>query len=302
MTGRDRPGERRNRQDARGSIRRNGRHGGTRQGVRHGGGPHAIAPLKAAAVALLLSAGSSSPAAAARMMMHEAGQTAHGTRHEGHAGHAGVKGDKGAEMPMGHGDMKFYMAPAGGTSARFQRTTGHYDVPDGLALRDQRGRPVDLAAELARPGPIVLQFIFTSCATICPVLSASISQAQTELARIAPEVRLISISIDPAYDTPARLARYAARFHAGGNWRFVTGTPDDIRKVIAGFDALLRSNNKMYHRPYNYLRGPDPKAPWVRLEGLIPRRVLLAEFAKVTGRTGGNAERAGVPERETGER
>lgn len=205
------------------------------------------------------------------------------------------------EMPMGHGDMKFYMAPRTKASARFQRTINHYAVPAGLVLRDQHGDAIDLAAELAKPGPVVLQFIFTSCATICPVLSASISQAQDELLKLAPDVRLISVSIDPTYDTPERLAAYARRYHAGSNWRFVTGTPGEVRKVIGSFDALLRSNNKMYHRPYNYLRGADPQGPWTRLEGLIPKRILLDEFAKVIAGNGKSAPQAAVEESRAGE-
>ncbi len=220
---------------------------------------------------------------------------------DGNAGHP-MAGQGMGDMPMGHGEMKFYMAPQTKKSARFRRTLDHYEVPAGLELRDQHGAPIDLAAELAKPGPIVLQFIFTSCATICPVLSASISQAQTDLAEVAPDVRLISVSIDPAYDTPARLAGYAKRFHAGPNWRFVTGTPNDIRRVIAGFDALLRSNNKMYHRPYNYLRGRDPQGPWIRLEGLIPKRVLLAEFARALTGNEKAASRASTDRRGAGER
>ena len=182
-------------------------------------------------------------------------------------------------MEMGHGRLKFYMDDGRRKLGGQQAQRAAYTIPADITLIDQDGRPVRLAALLAEPHPVVMQFIFTSCATICPVLSAGIASAQAALVRRAPDVRILSISIDPTYDTPARLKAYAARYRANENWRFLTGPEPMIRRTIAAFDALLRSDNKMYHRPYTYFRGP--KGDWLRVDRLLSRDELLQQFETV---------------------
>ncbi|HEX9669420.1 MAG TPA: SCO family protein, partial [Thermoanaerobaculia bacterium] len=102
--------------------------------------------------------------------------------------------------------------PSGGAAdaPRYSRTLHAYRAPDA-ALVGMDGAPVRLREELQRAGPVVLHFLFTSCATVCPVLTGTLAAAQERL----PDVRILSISIDPEHDTPARLREYAARFGAG---------------------------------------------------------------------------------------
>lgn len=176
--------------------------------------------------------------------------------------------------------------------AGYDRKRARYAVPH-VTLFNEDGAAVDLARLLRRPGPVALQFIFTSCATICPVLSAGFSQAQATLLARDPTTRLISISIDPEYDTPARLKAYAARYHATRSWIFLTGTLGDIRTVIKAFDALYQSDSKMYHRPYTYFRA-RPGDEWVRLEGLLSEADLVREFEAAVAAAATPAHRAAV--------
>ncbi len=218
---------------------------------------------------------------AAGLLAGLAGTTVHAQTGNGKSGEGGVQAGHDrmsamqGSMEMGHGRLKFYMDDGRRKPGR-QAKRAAYAVPADITLVDQDGRPVHLAALLAEPRPVVMQFIFTSCATICPVLSAGIASAQGELVRRAPDVRILSISIDPTYDTPARLKAYAARYHANEHWRFLTGPEPMIRRTIAAFDALLRSDNKMYHRPYTYFRGP--KGNWLRVDRLLSRDELLQQF------------------------
>jgi len=205
-------------------------------------------------------------------------------QHASHADHdpQAMPEEHAEEHVMGHGDQKIVMYDI--SKARTQdyaRETARYDVP-AITLRDQDNRPVDLREFLAGDGPLAMQFIFTSCATICPVLSASFAQSEDSIVEAAPDARLISITIDPQYDTPARLKAYAERYNAGEQWHFLTGSLRDIRRVIAAFDAVLKSDNKMYHRPYTYFRGRDG-GEWVRTEGLLSRNGMLKEFASALG-------------------
>lgn len=158
----------------------------------------------------------------------------------------------------------------------YQRSLNHYEMPD-VMLRDQTGKRVAFSRMTAHDGPILLNFIFTSCATICPVMSATFGQTQDDLARINDKYRMISISIDPEYDTPRRLRTYANLHKARPNWEFLTGSFDDIFKVVRAFDAIYKADNKMYHRPLTFLRS-NAGADWVRLEGLLSSAELAAEY------------------------
>lgn len=164
-------------------------------------------------------------------------------------------------------------------------------VPPDVTLMDSKGKPVRLAAVLQQPRPVLLQFIFTTCTTICPLLSATFSQAQKDVAKISPDYLMISISIDPEYDTPTRLDEYARRYHPADNWLFLTGRKQDIFQVLKSFDALFQSDNKMYHRPYMFLRARSGDT-WRRLEGFPRSSDLVHEYQEMvtsSGRTGKEA-------------
>jgi cytochrome oxidase Cu insertion factor (SCO1/SenC/PrrC family) len=167
------------------------------------------------------------------------------------------------------------LASGAGSQERYRRQTAEVSVPD-VTLVDQNGATFRLAAELGRPGPVVLQFIFTTCATVCPALSGTLAAAQDRL----PGARLLSISIDPEEDTPARLTDYARRFGAGPRWRLLTGRLEDVTAVERAFDAYR--GNKMRHEPLTFARAA-PGRRWLRLEGLLTAGELAAEVQQLAG-------------------
>jgi len=102
-------------------------------------------------------------------------------------------------------------------------TTVNYSVPDIKLVRDD-GKPVSLPAEMNDGRVVVLNFIFTTCSSFCPLSSQTFGEFQTELGSDRKHVHLMSISIDPEQDTPARLREYAHKFGAGPGWQHYTGT------------------------------------------------------------------------------
>ena len=88
-----------------------------------------------------------------------------------------------------------------GEVPRYQKSVHEYSVPDVTLLNQHRVK-VPLKELVASDRPVLLQFIFGTCTTICPILSASFTKLQKELGDLADRVRLISISIDPEHDTP----------------------------------------------------------------------------------------------------
>ena len=162
----------------------------------------------------------------------------------------------------------------------FQRSEHDYQPPD-RPLVAMDGGHTSLLAKLDRDEPIMLNFIFATCTTICPVLSASFSSIQDKLGDDSGRVRMLSITIDPEHDTPEQLRAYAERFHAGPQWQFLTGNLDDIVAVQKAFGAYW--GNKTNHEPATFLRG-SRQGPWVRLDGLASAAAILAEYSRLTGR------------------
>lgn len=115
---------------------------------------------------------------------------------------------------------------------RAPRLDDYGEVP-GFALRDQTGGV--LTESWLRGHVTVVNFIFTRCDTICPVLSLKMARLDEQTRDLGDAVHLLSFSVDPAYDQPAVLAEYAGHFAARPErWRFVTGDYAAVRTMVEG--------------------------------------------------------------------
>lgn len=153
------------------------------------------------------------------------------------------------------------------------RSVAQYVIPNVTLIRDD-GKFVALPAELDDGRPVVLNFIYTSCTTICPLSSQVFEQFQEDLGSGHEPVHLVSISIDPEQDTPARLRAYAAQFHAAHGWDHYSGSLASILVVQRAFNAYR--GDKMSHTPLTLLRAA-PGQPWVRFDGFARADDLMAE-------------------------
>jgi protein SCO1/2 len=161
-------------------------------------------------------------------------------------------------------------AAAAAAMKRAKVSTASYTVPRVTLVRDD-GKAVTLAEELADGRPVVLDFIFTTCTTICPIMSQTFTQLQEKLGDERERVHLVSISIDPDQDTPERLAAYAAKFRAGSGWRLYTGSAEASVAVQRAFEAYR--GDKMSHTPVTFLRAGAGR-PWVRIDGFASAEEL----------------------------
>ena len=88
-------------------------------------------------------------------------------------------------------------------------------IPD-VRIYDHHGRSLRFCSDLIRDRTVAINFIFTSCTTTCPPLTAAMRAIQRELgARVGRDIWLISVSVDPAVDRPERLGTFATTFGAG---------------------------------------------------------------------------------------
>lgn len=157
---------------------------------------------------------------------------------------------------------------------RYNRTVEEYTIPD-VTLINQNGETVPLVHYLDTKQPIILEFIFTTCTTICPILSIGFTNLQEQLGPDAADLRLVSISIDPEHDTPEVMKTYLQRYKALPGWDFLTGSISDINKSMRAFDAYV--SDKMGHRPLIFLRAAND-TKWVRIDGLMSGKELKNEY------------------------
>jgi len=161
--------------------------------------------------------------------------------------------------------------------ATYQKSIASITIPD-VVLINQTGEKIRLKTLLADPAqPVIVDFIYGTCTTICPILSAGYANLQRKLGDNSKKVRLVSITIDPENDTPKVLKEYLDRYQAKPGWDFLTGSRADINNVMKAFDAYFP--DKMSHLPLNFIREPA-SGKWVRLYGLMSSGDFMNECQK----------------------
>ena len=162
----------------------------------------------------------------------------------------------------------------------YKRTVHNYIIPD-VTLVNQDNKKVQLRSFLKQDKVIVLDFIFGTCTTICPVLSASYVNFQNKMGNEAGKVQLLSISIDPEHDSPKVLKTYLTRYRAKPGWDFLTGSKENIERVMNAFNAYV--SDKMQHYPLTFVYSPVQDR-WFRIDGLVATSELMDEYQKALKR------------------
>jgi protein SCO1 len=142
---------------------------------------------------------------------------------------------------------------------------------DGIDLVDASGRATTLREAVGADKPVLVNFIFTTCTTICPVMSAGMSQFLANLGADTDSVRVVTISIDPENDTAEVLRAYASRYHAPSSWQFLTGTPAAVDAAQRAFGAYRGGKNN--HAAATFVRS-SPTGPWIALDGFSSAETL----------------------------
>jgi protein SCO1/2 len=153
-------------------------------------------------------------------------------------------------------------------------------IPDVMVL-DQDNRQLHFYSDLVQGRKVAINFIFTTCTTICPPLTANFARIQKMMrARGEIDLQLISISVDPENDTPERLKSYATLFHAQPGWTFVTGNRADLEKIWKAFNINLAA--KQDHPPTVAI-GNESLHQWVYASGLTTAGKLMGAITSVLG-------------------
>ena len=131
-----------------------------------------------------------------------------------------------------------------------------------LQVKTQEGKAVRFYDDLIKDKIVIISFIYTTCTDICPLTTARLSQLEERLGdAVGRDVFMISMTVDPARDTPEKMKEFSAAFQTGPGWTFVTGDADDIRAINYKFGE--RSQILSEHRNQIVL-GNDATGEWQR--------------------------------------
>lgn len=156
----------------------------------------------------------------------------------------------------------------------YDRSVETYQIPD-LMLTDHEGQKVSLAELLQTDKPVIVNFLYATCTTICPLLSMGYVDLQRDLKDKTDEVLLISITIDPEHDSPEVLNSYRKRFNGKPGWVLLTASRLKIEEITTAFNTFFA--DKMDHEPLNFIKLPE-KNRWVRLNGMLSGADFIHEM------------------------
>ena len=190
-----------------------------------------------------------------RAQSQSAQKSADSKAHDEHAGHHSA-GEAAAPSREQHHNL---------SSKAEDKATTSMNIPD-VEVFDQDGRRIKFYSDLVKGKTVAINFIFTTCTTVCPPLGATFARVQKELTNGQNAgVQLISISVDPVTDTPERLKAWRAKFKAGDGWSLVTGDKQTIDKLL---NALSAASAQRDDHSAIVIIGNDQTKRWTRTVGL----------------------------------
>ena len=149
-----------------------------------------------------------------------------------------------------------------------------------IALIDQSGQP--LALRDLRGKAVLLTFIYSSCADVCPMITAAMVALQQRLTAAEREqVFFLSVTTEPEVDTPAVLQAYANRLGAHlASWAFLTGHAQAVQGVWQAFGLTVKRRAKggVDHPAWTFLIDREGRVRYRYIGGLIEVETVLGDM------------------------
>ena len=141
-----------------------------------------------------------------------------------------------------------------------------------VELITQDNHKVHFYTDLVKDRRVVIQFMFTHCKDICPMITHNLARVQELLdGRVGKDIFFLSISLSPEEDSPKDLKAYMKSHHAGGaGWTFLTGKPDDIltlRKSLGFYYNDPKEDADRNNHSGMLVVGTEPLMRWAMCEG-----------------------------------
>lgn len=135
-----------------------------------------------------------------------------------------------------------------------------------VELVNQDGKKVRFYSDVLKGKTVIVNAFFTSCTSVCPPMNRNMEKIQEALGdRVGRDVFLVSMTVDPETDTPARMKEYAKKFHAGSGWLFLTGKKENLDWALYKLGQYVE--NKDDHQTVLII-GNEPTGLWKKAFGM----------------------------------
>jgi len=135
-----------------------------------------------------------------------------------------------------------------------------------VELINQDGKKVHFYSDVLKGKTVIVNAFFTSCTSVCPPMNRNMEKIQEALGdRVGRDVFLVSMTVDPETDTPARMKEYAKKFHAGSGWLFLTGKKENLDWALYKLGQYVESKDD--HQTVLII-GNEPTGLWKKAFGM----------------------------------
>jgi len=135
-----------------------------------------------------------------------------------------------------------------------------------VELINQDGKKVHFYSDVLKGKTVIVNAFFTSCTSVCPPMNRNMEKIQEALGdRVGRDVFLVSMTVDPETDTPARMKEYAKKFHASPGWLFLTGKKENLDWALYKLGQYVE--NKDDHQTVLII-GNEPTGLWKKAFGM----------------------------------
>ena len=154
-----------------------------------------------------------------------------------------------------------------------------------VAVNTHDGRTLSFYDDLLRGKIVLINFFYTSCDEVCPLVTQNLCFVHDMLApRMGKDIFMYSISLQPERDTPERLAAYARTYGVGPGWLLLTGKPDDIellrhRLGFVDSDPLQDADPEQHLGTVRIAN--EPKHRWIMTPGLLSPAAIVRSVKRV---------------------
>ena len=157
-----------------------------------------------------------------------------------------------------------------------------------VELINQDGKKMRFYSDVLKGKTVVVNAFFTTCTSVCPPMNRNMEKIQEALGdRVGKDVFLVSITVDPEVDTPARLKDYAQKFHAGPGWIFLTGKKENLDWALYKLGQYVEKKDD--HKTI-FIIGNEPTGLWKKAFGMANVAELVQVVESVVNDKGAAAK------------
>lgn len=158
-----------------------------------------------------------------------------------------------------------------------------------VELTNQDGKKVRFYSDVLKGKTVIVNAFFTSCTSVCPPMNRQMEKIQQALGdRVGKDVFLVSITVDPEVDTPARMKEYAQKFHAGPGWVFLTGKKENLDWALYKLGQYVEKKDD--HKTI-FIIGNETTGLWKKAFGLANTAELVQVVESVVNDKGATSSK-----------